>query len=205
MLRVLTSLVLALVIPSAVVAQGATGRAGAKGFSLGVGLNGSGIKSEDLSDDETDSGGGIQFGLGWGFTPKLMLFLDGAGASISSEDGSWILAHADLGLRYVFASPSRAFAPYVEGALTGWSGSQDDVRFLGAQPNDLEISGGGASLGGGFYYYFSRLTALNVGLRWTSGEFTTVKFGNITVDGLDADATSTRFNVGLTWFFGNRR
>lgn len=35
---------------------------------------------------------------------------------------------------------------------------------------------------------------------WTVGEFSTIKFENVSVDGLNMDATSTRFNLGISWF-----
>jgi hypothetical protein len=47
--------------------------------------------------------------------------------------------------------------------------------------------------------------ALNAGLKWTKGEFNKVKFENVSVEGLDIDATSARLNVGLTFFLGGQR
>jgi hypothetical protein len=180
-----------------------SGSAGAKGFFLGLALNGSALTADDL-DSDTENGGGLQLSLGWGFTPKLALFLDGSAASMDSDGESWILTHGDLGLRYHFAGANRSFVPFIEGALTGWVGSQDDVDF-GNGTGDLEISGGGFTLGGGFLYFFSPRVALNAGLKWTNGEFNKVKFDNVSVEGLDIDATSARLNVGLTFFLGGQR
>jgi hypothetical protein len=179
------------------------GSAGAKGFFLGLALNGSALTADDL-DSDTENGGGLQLQLGWGFSPKLAIFLDGSAASMDADGESWILSHGDLGLRYHFAGPGKSFVPFVEGAFTGWVGSQDDVDF-GNGTGDLEISGAGFTLGGGFLYFFNSRVALNTGVKWTKGEFDKVKFQNVSVEGLDIDATSARLNIGLTFFLGGQR
>ncbi|MGH7696305.1 MAG: outer membrane beta-barrel protein [Gemmatimonadaceae bacterium] len=179
------------------------GNSGAKGFFLGLSLHGSSLTADDL-DSDTQNGGGLQLQLGWGFTPKLAIFLDGSAASMDSDGESWILSHGDLGLRYHFASPGKSFVPFVEGAFTGWVGSQDDVDF-GTGTGDLEISGAGFTLGGGFLYFFNSRVALNAGVKWTKGEFDKVTFENVSVEGLDIDATSARLNLGITWFLGGTR
>ncbi len=177
--------------------------AGAKGFFLGLALNGSALTADDL-DSDTETGGGLQLQLGWGFNPKLAIFVDGSAASMESDGESWILSHGDLGLRYHFASAGKSFVPFVEGAFSSWIGSQDNVDF-GSGTGDLEISGAGFTLGGGFLYFFTSRVALNAGLKWTKGEFDKVKFENVSVEGLDIDATSARLNVGITWFLGGTR
>jgi Outer membrane protein beta-barrel domain len=204
MLRRIAALLGTLAVPAALLAQGTSGPANVKGFSLGIALNGSAISSDEVADG-TDSGGGLTLGLGYGFTPRLLLFLDGTAASIRADGESWVLAHGDLGLRFHFTAPGRGFTPFVEGAFTTRTGTQENIEFLDGETADLEISGPGFTAGAGFLYFFSPRTALSTGLRWTTGEFTTVKFGNVSVDGLDLDATSTRVNIGLTWFFANRR
>jgi hypothetical protein len=42
--------------------------------------------------------------------------------------------------------------------------------------------------------------ALTGGLKWTVGEFSTIKVGSVSLNDLDIDATTTRLNFGLTWF-----
>jgi len=64
---------------------------------------------------------------------------------------------------------------------------------------DLEISGGGFTFGGGVKYHVAPAWALGASLRWTVGEFSTVKVNNVSVDGFEIDATSTRLTVGVTW------
>jgi hypothetical protein len=205
-MRVRAAVVALLLLSFPILASGqrsGPGNSGAKGFFLGLALNGSALTADDL-DSDTENGGGLQLSLGWGFTPKLALFLDGSAASMDSEGDSWILSHGDLGLRYHFASAGKSFVPFVEGAITGLVGSQEDIDF-GNGRGDLEISGGGFTLGGGFLYFFTPRVALNAGLKWTKGEFNKVKFENVSVEGLDIDATSARLNVGLTFFLGGQR
>ncbi len=197
------SLLAALLLGASAVSVEAQGSAGAKGFFLGAALNGSSLTADDLNE-ESESGGGLLLQLGWGFNPNLALFLEGSAASMSSEGESWILSHGDLGLRYHFAAPGRRFVPFVDGAFTSWSGTEDDAD-LGGEVGDLEISGVGFSFGGGFLYFFTPRVALNTQLKYTKGEFNEIRFANVTVDGFDVDASSGRFNVGITWFLGGSR
>jgi hypothetical protein len=185
----------------------AQGSAGAKGFFLGAGLNGSLLNLDealDDEDDESENGGGLMLQLGFGFNPKLALFLEGSAAAMDTEGESWALVHGDLGLRYHFAAPGRKLVPFLDGAFTVWSVVQDDAE-LGNQTGELEISGGGLTLGGGFLYFFSSRMALNAQLKFTRGEFNEVRFENVSIEGLDIDASSARLNFGLTWFLGGGR
>ncbi|MEW5915372.1 MAG: outer membrane beta-barrel protein [Gemmatimonadota bacterium] len=177
---------------------------GAKGFFLGAALNGSTltINEGDLEDD-SESGGGLMIQLGFGFSPQFSIFLEGSAAAMQSDGESWVFSHGDLGIRYHFFSPGRKFVPFIDGAFTGWSGLQDDAQF-GAETGELEITGSGFTLGGGFLYYFTPRMALNTQLKYTAGEFNKVRFDNVTVEGFDADASSARLNIGLTWFLGAR-
>jgi opacity protein-like surface antigen len=70
----------------------------------------------------------------------------------------------------------------------------------GTAANELSISGSGITLGGGIDYYLSESLALDVQLLWTGGKFTTLTVDNVSVSGLDFDATSSRFTVGLGWW-----
>lgn len=202
-----TLLLLAAALPAVAQAQRSTPVFGAKGLFLGAALNGSAIKLDEFSDDndgDTDSGGGLALFGGWGFTPQLALFVEASAASIDSEGETWTLAHADLGLRYHFTGATRKFVPFVEGAITGRLGSFEDIDFDDEDGVDVELTGGGVTLGGGFLYFFNKSLGLSTDLKWTTGEFDKVKVGNVSVDGLDIDATTSRFNLGLTWFPGRK-
>lgn len=204
MRRVLAPCALMLALPLAAGAQAAgTPTFHAKGFFLGAGLHGANIKSDEPNDSGDDSGGGLSVYLGWGFTPQLAIFLEGAGSAMDGDDGNWTLSHGELGLRYHFTGATRKFVPFVEGAAGSRMGSGEEVT-IGNVTDEMELSGPAFTLGGGFLYYFGTKFALNTSLKWTTGEFTTVKFGNVTVEGFDFDATSSRLTVGLTWFTGTR-
>ena len=173
-------------------------RSSTSGFFIGLGVSGSSIKFD--GDTETESGSGATLQLGYGFTPKFAMFVEGTGASMSSDD-PYNLGHFDIGARYSFASPSRAFVPFLEAALSGRAAVQENVSFdNGATSDDLSLSGAGFSFGGGLAYFFNPKWALNTGLKWTVGEFNTVKYGDVTMTGFEGDATTARFNLGMTWY-----
>ena len=79
------------------------------------------------------------------------------------------------------------------------------VTFSGAESPECVLSGftitnGAASFGGGIYAYFTRTFALDVGVKFSGGEFTEVDLGSVSLNDLDIDATSTRFKVGIVWW-----
>ena len=102
------------------------------------------------------------------------------------------------------ASPARRLAQLATqfGATHTVKADKDNIivnGIGGPQEVDLEISGGGLTFGGGLQYYVVPALALGANVRWTVGEFKTVKFNNVSVDGFEIDATTTRINIGLTW------
>jgi hypothetical protein len=189
-------------------AQGGAPRSNTTGLLLGAALSGAAIDSDDF-ESEPSSGGGIELQLGWGFSPLFTLLMAGNGAVLDSEDGDdeFVLVHFDLLARFNFRSPGNAFVPYVEGGISARVAGQDDVLLEDEdEPVNLEISGAGFTLGGGFHYFVTPALALGANLRITSGEFDTIKIDNITVDdAFEIDATSTRLNLGLTWYPIRRR
>jgi len=142
--------------------------------------------------------------MGWGFTPNFAVFMDGSAARIASDDGNFDLAHFDIGARWSFVSPTRALVPFLEAAVTGRAAGEEDVilsdDFGNLYQGDLSILGNGFSFGGGLQYFVAPKWALGGSLKWTIGEFSRVQFDNVSVDGLDLDATSARFNLGFTWY-----
>lgn len=168
-------------------------------LSFTFGINGTAISSEDL-DNARRSGPGLHLGAGYGFSSRFAVFIDAAGANIQSEDDDYMLSHVDLGLRFHFANPNRAFIPYLEGAFTGRAAAFDDQTIEGNDDIDVEASGGGFTLGGGILYFFNPRWAFNAHVKWTTGEFSRVRVENVTVDGFDIDAKTTRLGIGLSWF-----
>ena len=169
---------------------------------LSLALGGTSLYSEDL-EDEKHSGGGFSAQLGWGFNRLFTLLVDASGSVMDQdEDEEFVLVHFDLLGRFNFASPRRAWVPFVEGGLSARVAGQDNTVVVGdngPQQVDLEISGGGLTFGGGVQYYMIPTLALGASVRWTVGEFSTVKFNNVSIDGFELDATTTRLNLGLTW------
>ena len=187
---------------------GATGPTNERGFFLGAALNGTGLAGKDLTDNEAESGGGLSLSLGYQFHPNWAFFVEGAGANMSSKTGGdqYILSHFDLGVRYHFVSATRSWVPYLDVAFSGRAASEDNIEFFDSAgrptTGTLEISGTGFSFGGGFNFHTSPRFAIQTGLRWTVGDFTTVKFRDISVSGLNAHATTGRFNLGVVWYPG---
>ena len=165
-------------------------------------LNGAAISLEGSNTSENGQGGSL--GLGYGFTPKFAGYIEGSGARMSSDDGNYTLAHFDIGARYHFANMARAWIPFVDAAFSGRTVQQNDYQMCtpGCTTDDLSMTGTGFSLGGGVMWYASRKVAISANLHWTNGEFNEVKYGNVTVTGLNQDATSTRFGLGMVWFPG---
>jgi len=181
--------------------QTAPPRANTEKLMLSLALGGTAIKSDELEDDG-ESGGGFSGQVGWGFNRLFTLLADASGASMGPSDDRFVLVHFDLLGRFNFTNPSRAWVPFVEGGVSARIAGQDNSVVIGdsgPQTVNLEISGGGLTFGGGIQYYVAPAWALGANLRWTVGEFSTVKFNNVSVGGFELDATTTRLILGLTW------
>ncbi|HSA56173.1 MAG TPA: outer membrane beta-barrel protein [Gemmatimonadaceae bacterium] len=181
-------------------------RSNTRNLFLGLSLGGTSLELEDPDDEfgtAREQGGGASFRLGYGFTSLFALYIEGAAASIDSEGETFELAHGDIGARFHFGNPSRAFIPFLDLAFTARAIAVDDFVLFdgqGTQIGDLEISGSGISFGGGLLWFFNPKWALDVGLQVTTGEFDTIKFDNISLSGLEIDATSARLKMGVSWF-----
>lgn len=204
MKRLILTALSALFLPASLVAQASS--APTRGFFAGLALHGTAIKIEDVSDSR-ESGGGATLKLGYGFTNLFSLYIEGSAASLDTgDDEDLVLSHFDLGARFSFNTASGALVPYAHVAVTGRAGRWDDVQFAGSgSSNELEISGAGLTLGGGLLIFFAPQWAFDANLAFTGGEFSSIRYGNVTVDGFEIDATSTRFNVGVSWHPGGRR
>lgn len=164
-----------------------------RGFHIGLGLNGSAIRADELSSN-TESGGGMHVKLGYGVSSKVSLFAAVMGASM--EGGDYSLGQFDLGVRGYFPGSSR-WVPSLEGALTGRAMVVDV-----GMSDDLEVTGVGFTVGGGIDYYVAPSASLGANLGWTVGKFTDAKLGDTSASlGSESfSALTTRFNIGLTWW-----
>ena len=193
------------VVPATVIAQQAPTpvRAKTEKLMLSFALGGVSINSDEF-ENERQSGGGFSAQLGYGFTPRFTLLADASGAVLGSDDEEFALIHFDLLGRFNFVNPQRPLVPFIEGGISARVAGQDDIEIVddgGSQEVDLEISGGGFTFGGGLQYHVAPSVSLGASLRFTVGEFSTVKINNVSVeDSFELDATSTRFNLGVTWW-----
>lgn len=177
-------------------------RSNTRGVFLNLHLNGAGIGyNEDQIDPQ--SGGGLGFQVGYGVSRLVTLYLgiDGSVMSNDEVEDAFGLAHVDLGTQLNFGLARSAARPYLNLAFTGRAATFD----LGAS-DEVELSGGGVTLGGGLKYFFSRAVALDVGAAFTFGTFTDVRVGSVQAnDVLDLEAASGRFLLGLSWYPSRRR
>lgn len=179
-----------------------TVRSNTEKLMLSLALGGVSIESDEF-ESERESGGGFSAQLGWGFTRRFTLLADASGAVLGDEDDEFVLVHFDLLGRFNFANPRRRWVPFLEGGVSARVAGKDDTIVIDDNGDplevDLEISGGGFTFGGGVNYHVAPTVALGANLRFTVGEFSTVKFNNVSIDGFELDATSTRLNFGVTW------
>lgn len=197
-----SSLVLSLALSTALAASPLSAQASTtRGFNVGLHLSGASLRVEDA--DRSNAGGGGLI-LGYGFNPTVELFLQLDGAEFDVEDaevtGIWTMGHADLGVRFHFADSLRRWVPYLQAALSGRVVGVDEAEVLGQPETDVELLGGAFTVGGGIMLYFNQTLAADLQLLWSGGRFTEVSTGNVTVSGLDVDAQSSRFNIGISWW-----
>lgn len=187
-----------LATPSGLEAQESTTR----GFMLGAHVSGASLTIEN-QDRNDAGGGGLTVGYGLNRNITLLVQLDGAQfneQSTGTLEGDWRMGHVDFGVRYSFANSLRSWVPYLQGAFGYRSVSVQDPVVDNTQRSEVEISGGGLTLGGGVDIYFTQTVALDIQLLWTGGEFTTLRVDNVSATGFDVNATSARFNLGVAWW-----
>jgi hypothetical protein len=182
-------------------------RTNTSGLMLGLAFDASSIRSDDLNS-RTESGPGVAGMIGWGITKNIALALDASGAQISSVDGNYNLGHADIGARWHFVNRT-AFVPFVDVGYAGRALMKRDVTLTDNLGNTstgtLTYMGAGLSYGGGLEYFITPGIAFGGAFKWTTGRFSQVRFENLTVEDLQLDASSARFNMGFTWYPMGRR
>ena len=203
MRRTLTTLLtIALAATLADVAPLAAQESTTRGFNVGLHLSG---QSLTIEDDDRQNAGGAGLILGYGFNRTLEVFaqVDVGEFDVDTAvvEGQWTMGHVDLGVRFHFANSNRSWVPYLQAAATGrFVNVKDGVINQATQSEDVTFSGGAFTLGGGIMFYFNETVAADIQLLGSGGRFTEVKSGNVTVSGLEIDATSARFNIGVAWW-----
>jgi hypothetical protein len=173
-----------------------------RGLNLGFHLQ---AASLSVQEEEGEGGGGAGFRIGYGINRIVTLYFEADGVSVSSENsdefqGTWTLAHADLGARFHFANTLRSWVPYLDVAFGARGASVKDVEANGESIGDITFNGGSFSFGGGINLYFKQTFAMDVGLKFSDGTFNEVELGAVSLNNLDIDATSVRFKVGVVWW-----
>ncbi len=197
--------------PAASFAQNAAQPAAiTRGVFLGAGLTGTSLTIEgDEFDDEdfTENGGGLSLQIGYGFNQLFSLLVGVTGSVIQPEDGGdFVLGHLDLLGRFSFPGTTRRVVPYVEVGVTGLGAAEDESEDeFGEGDSEVTFTGGGLTLGGGVNFYLAPSVALGAGVRFTAGQFDTIKIDNVSVSDLNIDTNSGRLILGVTWFPGAGR
>lgn len=169
-----------------------------RGLHLGAALNATSIKLDEtaFSDDERENGYGANLYIGYNFTRNLGLLASLTASNINDSDTEdFSVAHVDLAGRVSFPGRS-ALVPYLELSLAGvgaeYTASGGEVEL---------VEGGGVGLGGGLNYFFTRRAALDLGFRYTFGEFGKAKINDREVDSGDGVGfNTTRLNLGLAFY-----
>jgi hypothetical protein len=173
-----------------------------RGFHLGFHLQ---AASLTIENGDAAGGGGAGFRIGYGINRLVTLYFEGDGIAADAGDpdvlsGTWALGHGEVGARFHFANSLRSWVPFLDVAIGGRAATITDVVTGNQDLEDVEVSGGAFSFGGGIYAYFTETLALEVGAKFSTGTFSEVDLGVITLSELDIDAQSARFKVGLVWW-----
>jgi hypothetical protein len=173
-----------------------------RGLNLGLHFSGQSLTPED-GDRANAGGAGIVAGYGFNRSLALFLQVDAGEFDVDTAvvEGTWTMGHIDLGLRYHFANSLRSWVPYLQAALSArFVNVEDGVINQVTQTEDVTTTGGALTLGGGIMFYFNETFAADIQLLGSGGRFTEVRVGNTTQSGLEVDATSGRFNLGVSWW-----
>ena len=168
-----------------------------RGLHLGAAVNTTSLKLDEtaFSDDARENGYGANIYAGYNFTQNLGLLISLTASNINDSDTEdFGVAHIDLLGRASFPNRS-ALVPYLEVGVAA-VGAEYTV-----QGDEVELEGAGVTFGGGLNYFFNRRVALDLGFRFTTGEFGTAKIDNREVeigDGLGFN--TTRLNLGFAFF-----
>lgn len=171
-----------------------------QGFAVDVGLNGTNWTVDDDGLDFSESGGGLDLALSFGFTDQVGLNLR---ADVANMDGGeYTLAHVDLTGSYYFGQG--ATRPFAELGFStrGATIEIGEVVAFGEGVVDfgeLELNGTAITLGGGVMHFVSPQIALQGRLLVSQGEFTDVEVRGRSGD-IELDARSLRLNLGIRWY-----
>lgn len=167
-----------------------------KGLYVQGMLSGGALAFDDF--DGTDPGFTFSGRLGYGITNTFGLFAEFDAGVFNAESEFTEVVHApeyvvgafNVGGQFNFRS-GKQWVPYGELALTG---------LITGDELSNTFSAGGLTVGGGVKYYLTDSWALDGRLHLSPIEISSLDYAGQELEGLDVNAVSTRFSVGLTWF-----
>ena len=207
---------LALAVPAAVLAQGAsTARPSAprganrEGFYLGLDpVTYLWLRSDHVAVDRTVGGAGLTIRVGWNFTDRWALLLDVPVADLRvSSQADYLLSHGDIALR---ATPvalrlfDRPFLPFAE--VGGGFVDVSSTYYPGgaAPPQLYDLAGENFSVGAGALWYAAPSVAISIAGWWSTGTFNDERIGNTTAHNQGIGMTSYRVQAGVEWHAARR-
>jgi hypothetical protein len=174
-------------------------------FATGITIAGPGMRGQI----KTNMGGGGGLQVGYGFSPRLMVILSADVAKQSTTyrgvDGSFGLAHVELGGRFTFPQAGKRYIPYVVGFIGqhGLAAHSDQ----GGVSATLRLSGGHFGAGGGLLYALSPQISLDAAVTAARGKFNKAELsGDVQSEGsVDVNnSTNMRLKVGFSWHPSSR-
>jgi len=193
-------------VSAVVLAVGATPSAAQESTTRGfvIGLHASGASLQVESQDRNNAGGAGLL-LGYGVNRHFTIFAQADAAQFDNQsardvEGTWVMGHFDLGVRFNFANSLRSYVPFLQGSIGARAVGVTDAVVDGSDASDVGFTGASLTLGGGIDFYFTETFALDLALLWSSGKFDTLHVGSASFSGFDIDARSARFNIGVVWW-----
>lgn len=173
------------------------------GFIIGANAQGAQVKTDE---GEKQEGAGAGFDVAWGFRNGISIFISGAAAKIEPEDelaDDYTFGHSDFGIRYTFRNDDARLRPFAELAASSFHMERENVDMGEFGRTDVKVTGPALTAGGGLSVYFARSTALDLGIRWSTGSFNRIEADGVTIDleDEDYDLTTYRVRVGLRYHF----
>lgn len=165
------------------------------GFNLGQ-------TSISFENAPSDIGGQYAVQVGYGLNQIVTLYVGINEAEIDIQgfdqfDKMKFRGTYNLGARLHWANISCRWVPYGDFALMQMM--LEDVSTNRGENTSDKYGGTAVRLGGGVAIYLSETWALDMNFKWSKGEFKNVRVGYNSVGGLDIDAESAGFTIGVSW------
>ena len=176
-----------------------------RGFMLNLHV-GAASFMETAADGLEESGGGAGFAVGWGFTDRTMLYLNGETAeveydeNVEPDNATYEATTADLGVRVSFGHDFQALRPFLNVAVTGISRLDRYLDVVQDVEYEVETRAFGVTAGAGLQWYFARRFAFDGSLQVTTAAYSEVEVDGDTEE-LESGIpfTHVRLLAGVSW------